>query len=135
MTVGAELNENLRSQGDVSLHGSGKALRQTTLLKIALLTGGIDKPYVLGLVDALTTVGTLVEIIGSNELNVPELRRNPRVRFLNLRGDQNPNASLPEKALRVSRYYLKLIKYAATAKPFCSTIKAWERKLRLPRTT
>jgi glycosyltransferase involved in cell wall biosynthesis len=130
MTVGAELDENLHSQADVCLDGNGKTLRQTRLLKIALLTGGIDKPYVLGLVDALTTGGTMVEIIGSNELNVPELRRNPRVRFLNLRGDQNPDASLPEKALRVSRYYLKLIKYAATAEPVVFHI-LWNNKFEL----
>ena len=37
--------------------------------------------------------------------------------FLNLRGDQRPNADLVAKIFRVSAYYSRLIRYAATAKP------------------
>jgi glycosyltransferase involved in cell wall biosynthesis len=48
---------------------------------------------------------------------VPELLNNPRLNFLNLRGDQHPEASRMAKALRVLSYYLRLIRYAATTRP------------------
>jgi glycosyltransferase involved in cell wall biosynthesis len=85
--------------------------------KVALLTGGGDKPYALGLAPALTSQGLLVDFIGSDDLKVPELLNNPRVNFLNLRGDQSPAAGPLAKALRVLNYYIKLVRYAATARP------------------
>ena len=85
--------------------------------RIALLTGGGDKPYALGLVAALTSTAISVDFIGSDELNVPEVIENPRVHFLNLRGDQRPEAGRASKLLRVSRYYIRLIRYAASARP------------------
>ena len=91
--------------------------QQSTSLHIALLTGGGDKPYALGMAAALTSAGVSVEFIGSDDLNVPELVNNPRVNFLNLRGDQCPEASSVAKGLRVLNYYAKLIRYAATARP------------------
>jgi glycosyltransferase involved in cell wall biosynthesis len=39
------------------------------------------------------------------------------VRFLNLRGDQRPDASLLKKVSRVLVFYANLIRYAATAEP------------------
>src|SRR4030095_7862483 len=47
----------------------------------------------------------------------PEVLNDPRVIFLNLRGDQRPEASRMAKALRVFTYYLRLIRYAARARP------------------
>jgi glycosyltransferase involved in cell wall biosynthesis len=85
--------------------------------RIALLTGGGDKPYALGVAAALTSQGIFVDFIGSDDLNVPELQNNALVNFLNLRGDQRPEASPMAKALRVLKYYVKLIGYSATAKP------------------
>jgi glycosyltransferase involved in cell wall biosynthesis len=86
-------------------------------LSVALLTGGGDKPYALGMAEALTSVGVSVDFIGSDDLQVPELLGNPRVKFLNLRGDQRPKAAPVAKAVRVLKYYARLIGYAATAKP------------------
>ena len=88
----------------------------STGLKVALLTGGGDKPYALGLAAALTSEGILLDFIGSDDLKVPELLDNPRVDFRNLRGDQSPKAPLA-KALRIFSYYVRLIRYAATAEP------------------
>ena len=130
MNLGTELDEQSRRDVVADLDEKRKSPQQTARLKIALLTGGIDKPYFLGLADALTTHGIVLDIIGSDELNVPELRRNPRVRFLDLRGDQNPDASLSEKALRISRYYLNLIRYAAAAEPTVFHI-LWNNKFEL----
>lgn len=85
--------------------------------KVTLLTGGGDKPYALGLAAALTSEGISVDFIGSDDLRVPELLGNPRVNFLNFRGDQSSEVSPIAKMMRVLRYYAKLIGYAATARP------------------
>ena len=98
------------------------------VLKIALFTGGGDKPYALGLATALTSRGISVDFIGSDDLNVPELLNNPRVNFLNLRGDQRPDAALATKILRVLIYYWRLVRYAATAKPTAFHI-LWNNKI------
>jgi len=50
-------------------------------------------------------------------LDLAELHKLPQLRFLNLRGDQSPEASFPRKIARVARYYWRLIGYAATARP------------------
>lgn len=86
-------------------------------VKVALLTGGDDKPYVLGFVQALTSEGVLIDVIGSDELEVTELLRNRRVNFLNLRGDQSSDASLKSKAYRIIHYYLRLLRYTVSAQP------------------
>src|SRR4030095_14017260 len=86
-------------------------------LSVALLTGGGDKTYALGMAAALTSVGIHVDVIGSDDLNVPELLNDRLVNFLNLRGDQRPEASRMAKAMRVSSYYVRLIRYAAKARP------------------
>jgi D-inositol-3-phosphate glycosyltransferase len=85
--------------------------------RISLLTGGRDKPYALGLVMALAAAGIQIDFVGSDELDSPELRGNPQISFLNLRGDQNVEAGLLPKMARVLVYYFRLISYAATARP------------------
>lgn len=88
-----------------------------TRSEVALLTGGGDRPYALGLASSLIAAGVAFDFIGSDELESPELRRHPRVRFLNLRGDARPDVPTRDKVLRVARYYLRLLRYAATAEP------------------
>src|SRR5262249_54215794 len=75
------------------------------IARIALLTGGGDKPYALGMAAALTSAGMHVDFIGSDDLKVSDLLSNARVNFLNLRGDQREDASPVEKVLRVLKYY------------------------------
>ena len=87
------------------------------LLKVALLTGGGDKPYSLGLAEALTSAGLSVDFIGSDDLRCAELLNNLQVKFLNLRGDQRHEVSFTKKALRVFTYYARLASYATTAQP------------------
>ena len=89
----------------------------STKHRVALLTGGGDKPYALGLATSLTSEQIAVDFIGSDDLAVPELLGNRQINFLNLRGDQCPEASWMAKALRVLRYYAKLIIYVTTSKP------------------
>ncbi len=97
---------------------------------MALLTGGGDQPYAFGLATSLISKGAVLDLIGNDELDCPEFRGNAGVNFLNLRGDQRPDVCLPTKVLRVSRYYAKLIGYAATAKPGIFHI-LWNNKLQL----
>jgi glycosyltransferase involved in cell wall biosynthesis len=99
-------------------------------VKLALLTGGDDKPYVLGFVQALTSAGISFDVIGSDDLAVPELLHNPRVSFCNLRGDHNPDASLKSKAFRILRYYLRLVRYTISAQPAIFHI-LWNNKFEL----
>jgi D-inositol-3-phosphate glycosyltransferase len=84
---------------------------------VALLTGGRDKPYAYGLATELDAKGISFDLIGSDDLDIAEIRDRSGINFLNLRGDQRPDASLKEKVLRVLKYYAKLIRYAWTAKP------------------
>ena len=81
------------------------------------MTGGGDKPYALGLAAALTAEGILLDFVGSNELQVPEVLENSRITFLNLRGDQSAYATAGRKIGRVLSYYFRLIRYAARATP------------------
>src|SRR6516225_1846421 len=86
-------------------------------IAVALLSGGGDRPYVFGLATALMAKCATLDLIGSDELDCPEFHNQPGVNFLNLRGDQRPDASLVAKVSRLSKYYARLIRYAATAKP------------------
>ena len=86
-----------------------KAVTSPSTLHVALLTGGSDKPYALGIATALSSARVAVDFIGSDELDVAELHKLPLLRFLNLRGDQSQEASFPVKIGRVARYYLRLI--------------------------
>src|SRR4029077_16222832 len=102
------VNAQLSTLNSVKERGSHGALRsQLSTARVALLTGGGDKPYALGMATALTSEGISIDFIGSDDLRVPELLDNRRVNFLNLRGDQRPQAGSMAKALRVLRYYAK----------------------------
>lgn len=86
-------------------------------MRIALLTGGGDRPYVMGLTATLFARGIAIDIIGSDGLDSPEWYRTPGARFLNLRGDQTVDATLSSKVFRILAYYARLIRYAWGAPP------------------
>jgi glycosyltransferase involved in cell wall biosynthesis len=85
--------------------------------EVAILTGGADKPYALGLATTLMSQGVALDLIGGDELNIPAFRGASGVNFLNLRGDQRSGVSFGSKASRVLAYYGRLLRYAATAEP------------------
>jgi len=118
-----------RSSTSCSSANSSSVIGQRTL-RIALLTGGGDKPYALGMATALTSKGVFVDFIGSDDLNVPAVADNLGVRFFNLRGDQSPEASSLRKIARVTAYYWRLIRYAVAAKPKLFHI-LWNNKFEL----
>jgi D-inositol-3-phosphate glycosyltransferase len=97
---------------------------------VALLTGGSDRPYVFGLVAELISKGVVLDLIGSDELDFPEFRGASGVRLFNLRGGQCPNDGFARKAFRVFLYYVRLMRYAATAKPRIFHI-LWNNKFEL----
>jgi len=133
MSMISEIKFDRSPLGDVAPTSCNQQLaisNQQSTLHVALLTGGGDKPYALGIAEAVTSVGISVDFIGSDDLNVPELLGNSRIQFRNLRGDQRPGASPIAKALRVLKYYARLIIYAATARPKLFHI-LWNNKFQL----
>ena len=97
---------------------------------VSILTGGGDRPYALGLAQSLADEGISLDFISSDFLESVDLRANPRVRVLNLRGDMNPDAPTLSKVGRVLRYYLRLIRYAFSAEPKIFHI-LWNNKVEL----
>lgn len=81
-------------------------------MKISLLTGGGDKPYNLGLLEALVQQGIEVDFIANDDMQDAEIAKNSLVNYFNLRGDQCLDAPILDKLIRVLKYYSKLIKYA-----------------------
>src|SRR5437870_2763292 len=120
----------VRGQQSASGNQTPSSVLRPPSIRVALLTGGGDKPYALGMAAALTSVGIHVDFVGSDDLSVPELLANPRLNFLNLRGDQREDASTKAKVLRVLKYYARLIGYAAKAKPKLFHI-LWNNKFHL----
>lgn len=85
--------------------------------EVAILTGGGDRPYALGLALGLANGGVSLDFIGSDFLESPDLSAHPRVRVLNLRGEMDPDVSTARKLIRVGKYYLRLLAYAVRAEP------------------
>ena len=77
---------------------------------------------------SLMAEGMAFDFIASNDLESPELRDSPLVRFLNLRGDQSPTASLPRKVVRIIVYYGRLLSYAMRSRARVFHI-LWNNKL------
>jgi len=88
----------------------------SSMVKAALLTGGFDRPYVFGLATALSSRNVCLEVIGSDDIDGPEMHSTRNIQFLNLRRSKK-RATLIRKIFRVLSYYLRLIRYAATAEP------------------
>jgi len=65
---------------------------------------------------ALIARGVCLEVIGSDEIDSPEMHSSPNLSFLNLQGSKR-EASLTTKMSRVLIFYFRLIRYAVTAKP------------------
>lgn len=112
--LSVNFDKNQESRTELSaLRSPGKANE----IAVTLLTGGSDKPYVFGLTTSLMSKGAVLDLVGSDELDCPDFRNKAGLNFLNLRGDQRRDASLPRKAFRVLMYYAKLLRYTAIAKP------------------
>jgi D-inositol-3-phosphate glycosyltransferase len=104
--------------------------RPSTPVEIALLTGGHDKHYAVGLATALVQQGVRIDFVASDVLKCPEVTEDPNITFLNLRGDQSGNVSVRTKVSRLLGYYVKLMSYVASAKPRVLHI-LWHNKFEL----
>jgi D-inositol-3-phosphate glycosyltransferase len=110
--------------------GTTEAVATKNAPVLALLTGGSDRPYALGIASALAGNEISLDFIGSDELDAPELHDTPLIRFLNLRGDQTEQVSFRTKLIRILRYYARLIWYAAVSRPKIFHI-LWNNKFEL----
>lgn len=110
------LNDYPRECGQASAARSADS-GQLAGMAIALLTGGGDPHYAFGLTTSLLDCGVSLDLIGSDEFELPEFQDRPNLRLLNLRGSVCEDVSIASKTFRILAYYAKLILYAAKAKP------------------
>lgn len=82
-------------------------------IQVGLLTGCQDRPYACGLAMALTAKGLHLEVVGSDEVDSPELHTTTNLRFVNLRGRLTQYDSIVNKLSKLAVYYLRLIRYIA----------------------
>ena len=99
-------------------------------LEVSLLTGGIDRPYAYGLAMALVASGVRLDVIGNEFISSPEMHSTPNLRFLDLWPRQSAGKTALGKLWRVLGHYIRLIRYAATAKPGIFHI-LWNSKIQL----
>jgi len=112
---GCSERESTRTSREVIDVAPGRPIAPS--IAVALLTGGIDLHYAFGLALALVSQGSYLDIIGSDELVCPAFFGKKEISYRNLRGSQRQDVTLVQKVFRVGRYYAKLIRYAASAKP------------------
>jgi glycosyltransferase involved in cell wall biosynthesis len=98
--------------------------------RVALMTGGGDRPYALGLVSSLVPHGVALDVIGSDEIGGPRLHESRLVRHFNLRGDTRSSVAKPLKILRILIFYARLLFYATTTKTKVFHI-LWNNRLEL----
>lgn len=86
-------------------------------VRVALLTGGGDRHYACGLATALASNGVRVDCVGGDEIDSPEMHDTAGLVFFNLKRDGRGRDGLLKKVTRTLSSYLRLVSYAATAKP------------------
>ena len=111
--VATDRGKEVKDRAGRALQGAAAAREPADGPLIGLLTGGDDRSYAHGLAVSLAAAGVSLEFIGSDALDGAAVRSDERIRFLNLRGDQSEDAALASKMVRLSRYYLRLLIYAA----------------------
>ena len=100
---------------DISLQNI--RIKPSTMLNVALLTGGCDRPYAYGLAMALVSKRVCLEFIGSDTVDSPELHTTPNLEFLNLWPTKRNNQRLIDRLSRTLHHYASLVRYAAAARP------------------
>lgn len=88
---------------------------ESPVLRLALLTGGFDRPYAFGLAMSLAKMDVFLDVIGSDSIDSPEMRTTPNLRFINLWPTRRSKASILDKAWATIHHYLLLFKYAAVS--------------------
>lgn len=70
-------------------------------MEVALLTGGMDRPYAFGLSLALASKGVTLDVLGATELDSPELHAFSNLNFFATYGDQRRRVGVRRKTLTV----------------------------------
>ena len=96
---------------------TSEALPLPSEIQVGLLTGGGDRHYAFGLAMSLISKGVHLDFIGGDEVDSPEMHDTPGLSFFNLRRNGRRDARFAEKIARVVMYYVRLLSYAAAAKP------------------
>jgi D-inositol-3-phosphate glycosyltransferase len=86
-------------------------------IEISLLTGGQDMHYAFGLTRSLLAGNVGIDLIGSDDMNISQWSAYPRLHFYDLRRLAGASGGIIDRLRRVSTYYLRLVVYAATARP------------------
>src|SRR5271170_1158157 len=85
-------------------------------INVTVLTGGFDRPYAFGLSMALVLKDIHLDVIGSAEVDSPEMHKTAGLNFLNLLGDPREKTGLRRRLTKVLTFYARLFRYAATTK-------------------
>ncbi len=81
-------------------------------MHVAILNAGEQPDYLYGLVSGLAVQeGMRIDVVDADQ-SIGLFDRFPNVRLNNLRGSQRPSDPMPLKALRIARYYLRLLWFA-----------------------
>jgi D-inositol-3-phosphate glycosyltransferase len=115
MEIGNQVEASLQ-RPEIALSSYGRK-HQGAEIKVGLLTGCQDKHYALALAMGLASDGVSVDVVGSDEVDSPELHTTANLRFLNLRGSRGNKYSFAHRVIRVLIYYAKLIRYISGASP------------------
>jgi D-inositol-3-phosphate glycosyltransferase len=97
---------------------------------IALMTGGVDRPYALGLAMAVAARNVHVDVIGNDAVDSIEMHTTPNLRFFNLWPARSAKATSFAKVSRTLSHYKSLVCYAAVARPHIFHI-LWNSKIQV----
>jgi glycosyltransferase involved in cell wall biosynthesis len=125
----ASMTDSDTRGGEVSVPPSSVPVRLTEI-GVALLTGGFDRPYAFGLAMELASKGISLDVIGSREVDSSEMHTIPGINFLDLQADPRERVGKTSKAFRILHFYVRLLRYAATAKPEIFHI-LWNNKVQI----
>src|SRR5947208_10453814 len=79
---------------------------------VAILTGGRDPHYALGLASALAAEGLQIDLVGGDILAKTQFESHGCVQFVVIREQRRTNTKVV-KAIRVIKYYCRLLYYVA----------------------
>jgi glycosyltransferase involved in cell wall biosynthesis len=93
-----------------------------------ILTGGFDKPYAYGLATALAAHGVSLQVVGSDDVDCPEMHTTPGITFRNFLRSSQPGWSLWNRSWNVARYYARLLIFVVSS-PIRIVHVLWNGKL------
>jgi D-inositol-3-phosphate glycosyltransferase len=107
-----QTEESISSFPGATGEESSRDCTPISAIKIALLTGGIDKHYASGLSSSLASHGVAVDVICNTEMDTPEMRETPGLKALTLYAAPANFGSKLGKLLAVLWAYARIVHYA-----------------------